>query len=297
MDSYISDELLVETNHGVLRHLENCVECRRELSDRRNLRLRVSFTIKNALESQINPVFAAQLTANLRNTALRPSTWETISSGRRFLNMRLVAASFACILILAIGGLVFFNLSNGPVINTGKQDPQLDNNDNSQIADAVRVSWKEITEQAVGDHENCAVEFGLKEEPISLDEAAKRHGAYAKDLDKVVMAALKSDPNESVSGDTELIKAHSCLFDGRRFAHIIVRHKGRVVSMLVTETDLPADNNDIRTEPFDGALNAAGFRFGHHAVFVVSELPEAENASLARSIAPAIRLHTGKVGA
>ena len=42
MDSYISDELLIETNHEVLRHLENCSDCRDELAERRNLKLRGS---------------------------------------------------------------------------------------------------------------------------------------------------------------------------------------------------------------------------------------------------------------
>ena len=31
LDSYISNELLVETNHEVLRHLEGCPDCREEL--------------------------------------------------------------------------------------------------------------------------------------------------------------------------------------------------------------------------------------------------------------------------
>ena len=34
-DSYLSDELLVETNHEVIVHLEACADCHRELSARR----------------------------------------------------------------------------------------------------------------------------------------------------------------------------------------------------------------------------------------------------------------------
>ena len=66
MDSYISDELLIETNHDVLRHLENCSDCRREMSDRRALKLRIRHTIRSSSEMQIDPGFAARTTAGLR---------------------------------------------------------------------------------------------------------------------------------------------------------------------------------------------------------------------------------------
>ena len=38
MDSYLSEELSVETNHGVLRHVSQCRDCAAELSRRRQLR-------------------------------------------------------------------------------------------------------------------------------------------------------------------------------------------------------------------------------------------------------------------
>src|SRR5262249_56670956 len=38
LDSFLSGELLVETNHSVLRHVELCAACRAELAARRQLR-------------------------------------------------------------------------------------------------------------------------------------------------------------------------------------------------------------------------------------------------------------------
>jgi anti-sigma factor RsiW len=38
LDSYLSNELLVETNHEVLRHLESCPQCAAELSTRARVR-------------------------------------------------------------------------------------------------------------------------------------------------------------------------------------------------------------------------------------------------------------------
>jgi anti-sigma factor RsiW len=37
-DSYLSNELMVETNPRVIAHLEQCAECRQELKARRELR-------------------------------------------------------------------------------------------------------------------------------------------------------------------------------------------------------------------------------------------------------------------
>ncbi len=46
MDSYLGDELLVETNHEVLRHLENCPACRNELAARRGLLAQMRSAVK-----------------------------------------------------------------------------------------------------------------------------------------------------------------------------------------------------------------------------------------------------------
>ena len=301
MDSYISDELLIETNHEVLRHLENCMDCRHELADRRNLKLRIRQTLKNAAEMQIDPIFAKRVTTGLRDMALRPSFWDAVTGGSSLFNSRAMAFSFASIIFLVLGGIAWLNLPNSPEKIQEAKNPQTNTNPisssaESEIAHAVRVSWNDMTSQAVGDHKNCAVKFNLTENPISLDEAAVSHGLFNKELDKTVVAALKKVFKGNTPDGVELLDAHSCLYDGRRFAHIVVRHKGRVVSLLITDTDLPSDNDDIQSARFDDA-NAAGFHVGHYAVFVVSQLPVAENALLARTIAPAIRLHAEKVGA
>ena len=51
LDSYISNELLVETNHEVLRHIENCPACAAELDARTQLRKR----LKSAVNAQNVP--------------------------------------------------------------------------------------------------------------------------------------------------------------------------------------------------------------------------------------------------
>ena len=69
-DSYLSDELIVETNHQIISHLEHCADCRRELAARRELRTRLREAFTNASENQIRPEFLSRLSEQLRDQAL-----------------------------------------------------------------------------------------------------------------------------------------------------------------------------------------------------------------------------------
>ena len=51
MDSYLSEELSVETNHGVLRHVAGCHECAAELKRRGRLRALLSETLEVAVDA------------------------------------------------------------------------------------------------------------------------------------------------------------------------------------------------------------------------------------------------------
>ena len=51
MDSYLSEELSVETNHGFLRHVAECRDCAAELKRRRRLRALLSETLDVAVDA------------------------------------------------------------------------------------------------------------------------------------------------------------------------------------------------------------------------------------------------------
>lgn len=293
LDSYISDELLVETNHDVLQHLEGCADCRRELAARRDLRLTLKHALLNADDSRIDPVFANRLKNQLRVTSLRPNKVIGGFDLGRIFNARNFALAFGCLLILGFGGLLMFDRTNSVVLTANTSANSVANSQDD-IAPAVRASWTQLTNQSIGDHENCAVEYRLSIEPVSLDEAAKSYAAYYKDLDKTIETAAAG---ENRVDDPEFVESHMCIYDGRQFAHIVFKQKGRLVSVLVTSTDLPGDTDGVMTAQYDADTNSAGVHFGHFALFVVSDLSESENATLAKRIAPAVRLHTGKLRA
>src|ERR1044071_8784916 len=91
-DSYLSDELLVETNHDVISHLRTCVDCRRELSARRNLRSKLRSGFEGAPDLEPRPEFEARLTAQLRDVALSRTRMSVVKYGAIAASLVIVAA-------------------------------------------------------------------------------------------------------------------------------------------------------------------------------------------------------------
>jgi len=298
-DSYLGDELLVETNHEVLRHLENCAACRNELAARRELRTRVRVAVKNAPDAQINPAFAARLQANLRETALRPTLLEKIKANNLFSNPSMLGAAM-CLLLVTLGGFFWLRYSSVPKDVVQSNQPEnivfpVKSPTETNLMQAVHIAWQEMTRHAVGDHENCALEHNLTEEPITLSEAAEKYGKYNKNLDKAVIAPLREVFSDKDFGKIDLLGAHSCAFDGRRFAHVVLQYRNRRISVLVTDTDLPIENENQVLAQTSETMRVASFRTAHHAVFVVSDLSETENMTIAKAISPAVSRHIEKI--
>ncbi|MDQ2746630.1 MAG: zf-HC2 domain-containing protein [Acidobacteriota bacterium] len=309
LDSYLGDELLVETNHGVLKHLEDCPACRRELTARRELRTRLRSAVKNSPDVQISSIFARRLHNDLRGQAFRPTLSERFRIGGIFGNSAILAAAFG-LLLLVFGGWFFLRSTAAPDIaglpaqtNRTSQASQTSQTNGaprpaeSPIVQAVQIAWRELTEHAVGDHKNCAIKFNLPEKPITLTEAAEKYGKYNKDLDQAVTAPLREVFGSKASEKVKLLAAHSCVFDGRRFAHVVLGYHQAEISVLITDTDLPVENNGIVNNQFDGALRVTSFRTAHHAIFVVSDLTEKDNATIAEAILTSVSRHIERVGA
>ncbi len=304
MDSYLSDELLVETNHEVLHHLENCPACRNELAARRALLAQLRLAVKGAPDAQLNPAFVQRLENHLRETALRPPVWEKLKT-EIFANSSVFRATMAaCLLFFVTLGSVWFYRSSPAAENIVivRQNPtnkaiEIARPTNSPMAQAVQIALRETMHAAIGDHKNCAVHFRLTEVPITLTEAAKKYGRFNKDLDKAVIAALKERDNSAEKaadksvGKIELLDAHSCVFNGRGFAHVILRRGKKIISVLVTDSDASGETDAAIISQTDENLQVAAFGASRYAVFVVSDLTDEENQTIARIISPSVRRH------
>src|SRR5260370_9215016 len=108
-DSYLGNELIVETNPEVISHLETCAECRWELAARRELRSQLREAFIKAPENQMSEEFGQRLSAHLHEqafgrsvTALSRRGWHPSVTLRRTSWLALAAC-----LVLATGfGLV-----------------------------------------------------------------------------------------------------------------------------------------------------------------------------------------------
>ncbi len=84
IDSYLCDELLTETNHGVLRHLERCSDCRSVTEDRRVFRARLRSTVVNCEDFKICDKFNSNLHVSLRQSVLSKQNVQAFFLFRQF---------------------------------------------------------------------------------------------------------------------------------------------------------------------------------------------------------------------
>ena len=275
-DSYLDEELLVETSHEVLRHLEQCANCRHELAARRELRGQLRRSFIETPENQLPLGFEQRLRAHLRPIA---------QPRRAFFGLPLAPlAMAACLLLAAFIGWRW--LRPAPVVTTVAREI-------TAPTPASHAEFEnllaEVSQKAVGDHKDCALEHRLQESPVALEEAAQKFDGAYNGLTKTVAASLKQN-----GATAEIIMAHACVWQGRRFAHIILRQNGELVSLLVTDiktasppTNTSTTSAQMRCRSLEG-YQVSCFETQRHVVLVVSAMPEQQNLALARSLAPAL---------
>lgn len=280
-DSYLSNELLVETNHEVLQHLEACSDCRSELAGRRELRERLRAAVKNAAQSQMNPGFAARVKSGLREQAFgKPRVWGFAGS------KAVVAGILSTLLIAAVIGTILTQ-RNGP--ETAVVPTPSDNNILPETLSYERASFLAVKNDAVDDHKHCALSHNLSEKPISLKEADRRFGSSVNGLDSAVFDPLR----EAFGDDAKFLTAHSCIINGRRFSHIVVEYRKKVVSVLLTlrdDGDIAEDGDAVSCRASED-LRVACFESGKYSVFVVSDLAEGDNLLVAKTISTSVKKH------
>ena len=270
-DSYLGEELLVETNHEVLRHLDTCAACRAELTERRELRSRVKAAFVADSSLQPHNEFVARLSSDLRHTARQ-------HEGRRPW-WRLGALTAGLIALLAAGGLAWRASAERSWLTI----------DYAAQERAVR----QIARDAAGDHRDCALHFRLSEAPISLEDASHRYG----DVYRALATAI-TPGRDDAQQPFEVVESHSCVYKGRRVAHIVLRSRGKLVSVVIAErgpasvttgnqAQIAGNAGVVSLRAVDG-FNSAFFTARHHIVFVVSALNEYENLAIAKAIAPSL---------
>jgi len=250
-DSFLSEQLLVETNHEVLRHLEACPACRSEIAARGLLRSAIKTAFTNAESLRMPDEFRSVAAARLRAAALHKNREWILGSWQQIA---------AAVVLLAVGSSALFFLSG-------------------------RATAAE--RDAAGDHRDCAILMQLHEKPLSLADAAARYDSSFQSLQD-----MPADSMPTAAGSIQVVRRHSCEFDGRRFAHVIFRFQGQLVSLLVTADASQATSSgaagsepSLKQLPSVNGFNVVSFESPGHVVFLVSSLGKSQLSQVAGFLA------------
>jgi hypothetical protein len=273
IDSYLSDELLTETNHDILRHLEDCRDCRAEIEGRRMVRARVRSAVRSAPEYEIAGRFTNRLQETLRTSAgvEKQRSWN-LGFGRQWV---VLAAAAAVVVTVTFGILYYVGPGGGNVAFTGSSKPVL----------AALLPATHLVNMAANDHDHCAVRYASDKPPVEVAQVPPRY----RDIADVVSHELKG-----VLKDCDLIDSHSCKFGNTRFTHVILRDRGNMISVLVTNAGPDASDVSGKILSFASDKYAISqFDYGKQAVFVVSDLDSKTNDQAAKALFIPIRNHLG----
>ena len=135
VDSYLSDELLTETNHSMMKHVESCEECSSLIEARKEIRSRLKFAVRNDEKYKLPDGFD-----HMMMTRIRTEAHQEEKSGSWF-GFGSLATSFAALALVVSFGYFYFGgaeqKADAPYLVSG-------------------VSADSLVNIAAGDHRYCA---------------------------------------------------------------------------------------------------------------------------------------------
>jgi hypothetical protein len=270
LDSYLSNELLVETNHEVIKHLEGCVECSAELNER----ARVRSLLRDAVRREAAP---ARLEQAIR-ARVRESSGRSFSPGYRWL-----AVAAAVVICVGVWGTLRI-----------RQDRIYDDVEaQNSIIRTVAAKVSHTLGIGLKDHIHCSVYRRFKRgETPTVKEVAEKMEDYAG-LAPIVAGRVPED--------YRLVLAHRCEYMRRDYVHLTFKRGSSLMSLVITrrqagesfqadrllpallESDIPiyrasADRYQI-----------AGFESRDHLVYVVSDMGSLDNLTLTAKLAAPVK--------
>jgi len=264
LDSYLNNELMVETNHEVLTHLERCEACSRSLEDR----ARVKAQLKHAVMQEYAPA------------ALRERIGVDLRRSRRFSfnTFSLAVAAAAAVLVIAAATFLTSSPTEKP------------------LSLQAEVSPSDLTGQVLkigfDDHVFCAIDHQLANKQFTPEQMAEKLGPEYAGLVALVKERMPRDYTVAVG--------HRCHYQGREFIHLIMRNQNDVVSLVITRKNgeaFPTDGVAAIVQAAGGPIyhaawanqQVAGLETRDHLVFVVSNETSDANLQIAMSLAPSVR--------
>jgi len=262
LDSYLSNELMVETNHEVLKHLDCCQACADALASR----ARVKQVLRQAvIQDEAPAALRYRIQKDIRQSAA-PVRWG---------QWALVAAAAVVLMVGAIGVVRF----------AGSRGAQ-PSNERAAIAQTT-----ELLTIGLNDHSFCAIDHNLASRRFTREEMSQKMGPD--------FAGLVDLVEQKAPGEYEVVVGHRCQFAGRQFIHLILKNQETIISLAITKKNgesFPADAVENALKASGVSLynsriqnyEVTGFETRDHLAFVVSNLPKEENVRIASNLAPGV---------
>jgi anti-sigma factor (TIGR02949 family) len=270
IDSYISNELLIETNHEVLRHIESCPSCSAEVEAKTQLRNR----LRSAVKSQAVP---PELQVHIRERISKPRSHSWMAADWT----RWAVAAAATILDCA-GVWSTWSRERLPGIT--------DRPAQTAYIQKISASMAAVLKVGLGDHIHCAVFRKYPKTPPTVDVMEEKLGPEFKGLLPVVRA--------SVPDGYRIVMAHQCTYGDRKFVHFTMEKNGTLLSLVIARKQ-PGDSLQGLSASGDPAgipifqssaqkYEVAGFDAGNFLAYVVSDLKSSTNLQVAENLAPGV---------
>ncbi len=261
LDAYLSNELLVETTDEVLKHLESCAACSREMESR----MRVREALHHAVASQLPPEHLREA-IHERLKRAQPG----LLGGSRATTWTLALAAMALVVIAVAGGAQWLRLRHGRQL----------------VASVLTLG--------VSDHVQCAIKgHNYPEVANPPDQLRQKLGPEYAALLPVVQEKL---PDFQVL-EAHLCHVPG---SPREYVHFITRGHGTILSVILTKREgesLPAGRFLVAGAPGGvdlykahlGGMDVAGFESTGYFGFVVSDLGQNQVLQIAATLGPALR--------
>jgi anti-sigma factor (TIGR02949 family) len=271
LDSYVSNELLVETNHDVLRHIENCTTCAAELDARTRVRTRLKAAVKN---QSVPPELQVRIREHIHRG--RPHSW----AGAGWVRW---AGAIAAVVLVCAG--LWVNYSGERRIAVTDRPAQ-----NAYIQ-RISARMAAVLKVGLGDHIHCAVFRKYPKNPPSLEQMEADLGPAYQGLLPVVRGA--------VPDGYRVVMAHQCTYAGRKFIHFTFEKGGDLISLVISRRNAGESMEGLAPagEPSGmpiyqsaaGRYQVAGFEAGGYLAYVVSDLKGHANLQVAAELGPNVR--------
>lgn len=276
LDSYISNELLIETNHEVLRHVEGCPACASELQARTQLRTR----LKAAVNAQsVPPELQARIREKIRTD--HSSSW--FSAGWFASGWSRGAVAMAASLVICVGVWLHYSPEKLPAL--------ADRPGQNVYIQKVSATLSAVLKVGLGDHIHCSIFRKYPKDPPTVEKMEADLGASYKGLLPVVRAA--------VPDGYRVVMAHQCSYAGRKFIHLTFEKHNDLLSLVIARRkegeSLVAMAPSLETsgvpvyQSAAARYQVAGFEAGDFLAYVVSDLKSKANLQIAANLAPAVR--------